>query len=182
MARLYTKRGDKGWTELADGTSVAKTDLRVQAYGTVDELSSFIGLAAAESCPKRVLSTLYWIQERLFVVGVILAHPKMSVPQGISQLTISDVKVLEDEIDRFESSLPALTSFIVPGGTKGAALLHCARSICRRAEREICRLEPLKSGQGEVILQFLNRLSDYLFAAARLINHLDGLGDRLVKA
>ena len=181
MSKLYTTKGDEGWTQLADGTSVAKTDPRVQAYGTVDELSSFIGLAAAEFSHEQVLQTLRWIQNRLFVVGALLAHPDRVAPAGIPQLAPSDVKRLEDQMDQWDTCLTPLKSFIVPGGTKGAALLHCARSICRRAEREVCRLEPLESGQGRLILQFLNRLSDFLFVAARFGNQLEGVGDRLVK-
>ena len=181
MSNLYTAKGDQGFTKLVDGTTVAKTDPRVQAYGTVDELSSFIGLAASEIGSEQILQTLVWIQNRLFVVGAILAHPDMGAPPGLTELTSKDVKTLEEQLDILDASLTPLKSFIIPGGTKGASLLHCARSICRRAEREVCPLEPLKSSQGKLILQFLNRLSDYLFVAARVENQLKGLGDRLVK-
>lgn len=164
--KIYTKAGDKGRTMLAGGEAVSKTHRLVEAYGTVDELSSFIGLACTELEEGQITEDLLWVQRRLFVIGSLLAG-------GPGEVRDEDAARLEEAIDRLSSELPPLRDFIVPGGTKGAALLHVARSVCRRAERLIAGLKHAD----ENILPFVNRLSDYLFCAACFANHSEGVGD-----
>ena len=170
MDKIYTKQGDQGYTTLGTGISVTKTDPRVEAYGTVDELSSFVGLAVStlpEDEP--LVQELTWIQRKLFVLASLLAFPG------------SDLTTLEQAIDRIINKLPPLTNFILPGGVNTAAALHCARSVCRRAERRVIELDFQEYPLGSNILPFLNRLSDYLFCAARLANEQSGFVERLAK-
>jgi len=171
--KLYTKTGDKGKTSVI-GARVDKDDTRVEAYGTVDELNSFIGQAisviAAEAHPLKPI--LQHIQHTLFDLGVDLATV---TPQAHK---IQDVHVahLERQIDTFAEQTPAITYFILPGGTPLAAALHVSRAVCRRAERAIVRLDKEHPVQPEG-LQYINRLSDFLFAAARWINHNEQVPD-----
>lgn len=182
MARIYTKKGDQGVTELGDGSAVHKSNARVEAYGSVDELSSFLGLALTAVTSQNLIQELPWIQNKLFIVGTLLAYPRKSLPAGLKAITDPDVKRLEGFIDESCEQLPPLKAFIIPGGVRGAAYLHCARSVCRRAERAVSVLEPLDCPERRFVLPFLNRLSDYLFNAARLENHLAGEEDHLVKS
>jgi cob(I)alamin adenosyltransferase len=168
--KIYTKKGDQGLTSLIGGTKVPKSHLRIECYGTVDELNSCLGaLRAAKISDKGARATLAVIQERLFVVGSRLAcdpaRAKMDLP-GIEE---ADAVLLEKEIDRMTAKLPELKSFILPGGSPAAAMCHMARCVCRRAERLVVAL----SAQDEVdalIIVYLNRLSDYLFVLSRKIN------------
>ena len=167
MDKIYTRRGDEGRTELLGGTAVSKTHPQVEAYGTVDELTANLGLAATMSPPK-LADQLMWIQEKLFVIGSILAREELSAP-GEFQLSVKTTEQLERWIDEMERDLPRQTRFLMPGpkgGTTTAAQLHVARTVCRRAERRVCALE----GDLASVLKFLNRLSDYLYVAARWLN------------
>lgn len=166
--KIYTKTGDSGTTSLIGGTKVPKSHLRIESYGTIDELNSYLGLVrdllTDEPCRDMILE----IQDRLFTIGSSLAcdpvkEPKMRIPD----LRSSDITALESEIDRIDGMLAPMRSFILPGGHPVVSHLHIARCICRRAERACVRLE-LESLEVEpMILQYLNRLSDYLFVLAR---------------
>ncbi|HHT90439.1 MAG: cob(I)yrinic acid a,c-diamide adenosyltransferase [Bacillota bacterium] len=173
---VYTRKGDQGFTTLGTGQAVPKHDQRVDAYGTIDELSSFVGLALAYLPEDGLAHHLLWVQRKLFAIGAVLAFPGQS--KGRAEVTPDDVAVLEEAIDEVSAKLPSLKSFILPGGSKAAALIHVARSVCRRAERLVSALD--HEGLEENILPFLNRLSDYLFCAARFVNHREGQSEDLV--
>lgn len=173
--RIYTRTGDKGTTSLIGGTKVPKSHLRIEAYGTVDELNSHIGLCRDLIGDETVRTRLLEVQDRLFTIGSSLAcdpekEPRMRLPD----LRDEDVKGLEEEIDRMSEQIPPMRSFILPGGDPVVSQLHIARCICRRAERCCVRLE-LESLEVEgILLKYLNRLSDYLFVLARYMTHLLG--------
>ncbi len=170
--KIYTKTGDKGTTSLIGGTKVSKSHLRIEAYGTVDELNSYIGLCRDLVEEKKSRATLLEIQDRLFTIGSSLAcdpikEPKMRIPD----LKEKDITFLESEIDRMYDTLPPMKSFILPGGHVISSQLHIARCVCRRAERCCVRLEVESLEVEPVILKYLNRLSDYLFVLARYVAH-----------
>jgi cob(I)alamin adenosyltransferase len=173
VVKIYTKTGDSGETGLFDGTRVSKHSPRVEAYGDVDELNALLGLSLAFIREDEALrACLLTIQRDLFVVGAHLADPtaRVEAKRG-DKARLSEEKVtqLEHWIDHFEDELPALRQFILPGGSKGGATLHHARTVCRRAERRIVEL----SHHTEVptlLITYMNRLSDFLFVAARLEN------------
>lgn len=171
--KIYTKTGDKGETRLFDGTKVRKSDPRVEAYGNVDELNSFIGAAAAflqDADLKRILED---IQRDLFSVGAELADPTHHGKKQKSRLDGSRVGELEKTIDRFETELSPLRQFILAGGDPAGALLHVARTVCRRAERRVVGLaESVEIDPTSI--EYLNRLSDFLFVMARLVNQRKG--------
>ena len=166
--KIYTKTGDKGTTTLIGGTKVPKSHLRIEAYGTIDELNSYIGLCRDLLKDEASRKILLEVQDRLFTIGSSLAcdpikEPKMRIPD----LKSADVALLENEIDRINDELPPMKSFILPGGHPTVSQIHIARCVCRRAERCCVRLE-LESLEVEpIILQYLNRLSDYLFLLSR---------------
>jgi cob(I)alamin adenosyltransferase len=179
MAKIYTKSGDDGTTGLIGGSRVAKSDLRIECYGTVDELNAVIGLAAVGLANSDLATALHAIQNELFVIGSHLALPPTeSSSRWLPALEPRSIERLEQEIDRAEAGLPKLMNFILPGGTETAARLHVARTICRRAERLVVSLGTTQ-GEQSMILTYLNRLSDWLFVQARLANHLAGVGDVL---
>jgi cob(I)alamin adenosyltransferase len=166
--KIYTKTGDKGTTSLIGGTKVPKSHLRIEAYGTVDELNSYIGLCRDLLEDANSRQVLQEVQDRLFTIGSSLAcdpvkEPKMRIPD----LKEEDVVLLEKEIDTMNESIPPMKSFILPGGHTTISHLHIARCICRRAERCCVRLELESLEVEQVILKYLNRLSDYLFVLAR---------------
>lgn len=171
--KIYTKTGDKGTTSLIGGTKVPKSHLRIEAYGTVDELNSYIGLCKdllAEDADGP--AALQEIQDRLFTIGSALAcdpikEPKLRIPD----LVTGDVLFLEKEMDRMNETVPPMKSFILPGGHPTISQLHIARCVCRRAERCCVRLEQESLEVEAIILQYLNRLSDYLFVLARYTGH-----------
>ena len=170
--KIYTKTGDKGSTSLIGGTKVPKSHLRIEAYGTVDELNSYIGLCKDLLTDKQSKTILQEIQDRLFTIGSSLAcdpakEPKMKIPD----LKEDDISVLEKEIDRMNETLPPMKSFILPGGHSTVSHLHIARCICRRAERCCVRLELEKEEVESIVIKYLNRLSDYLFMLARFTSH-----------
>lgn len=182
LNRIYTKTGDGGETRLASGAPVSKTDLRVESYGTVDELNAVIGVARLNSGQNdRIDAMLARIQNELFDLGADLATPLDPPPKWEAlRIVASQVERLESEIDWMNDSLKPLDSFILPGGAPLSAHLHLARTVCRRAERDAVRL--LESGQAvnPEAVRYLNRLSDHLFVAARRAN-ANGAGDILWK-
>jgi cob(I)alamin adenosyltransferase len=175
--KIYTKTGDRGQTGLLGGTRVSKADLRVAAYGDIDELNSVIGLARAEGVEARVDAWLHVIQSELFDLGAELATtPDKSVKLSATLLGEAEIARLESHIDALEADLPELTAFILPGGSKAAATLHLARTVCRRAERTIVLLADREPVRNEVV-RHVNRLSDLLFVMARFENHRAAIVD-----
>jgi cob(I)alamin adenosyltransferase len=174
LNRIYTRTGDDGTTALGNGERRKKYDLRIAAYGTVDELNAAIGLARLPAAQAPAIdAVLARVQNDLFDLGADLCSPdKGKGPQG-ARLTVTDLQVgrLEQEIDAFNANLAPLRSFILPGGTPGAAHLHLARTVCRRAERLVVELAD-KSGESvsPAVVKYLNRLSDLLFVASRALN------------
>jgi cob(I)alamin adenosyltransferase len=170
--KIYTRKGDDGKTALIGGDRVAKHHIRVESYGTVDELNSCIGIIRSGSSDEFTTSSLADIQDRLFTLGSYLAaapHSKMILPE----LYESDVKFLEDEIDRMTSQLPELKNFVLPGATRQGAEAHVARCVCRRAERLVAHLSDHEEVE-HLVLIYLNRLSDYLFTLARFLDKTHG--------
>lgn len=166
--RIYTKTGDQGQTALFGGRRVAKNDLRVEAYGTVDELNSFIGWLRDSLEDSTHKSVLYEIQNRLFSVGATLASDPEKHPPTPDILE-EDIALLEREIDRMDAQLPPLKNFILPGGHTSVSVCHVCRTVCRRAERLVVALDQTESIE-PLVLQYLNRLSDYFFMLARQLS------------
>lgn len=170
--KIYTKTGDKGKTSLIGGTKVLKSDRRIEAYGTVDELNSFIGLCLDHLESYLIENKLSEIQDRLFTIGSALAcDPEKETKLKIPDLHEEDVVLLEHEMDKMNELLPPMKSFILPGGHVAASTLHIARCVCRRAERCCVRLQKKKTEVDPLIIKYLNRLSDYLFVLARFAAH-----------
>ena len=171
--KIYTKTGDSGETSLFGGARVRKDDSRIEAYGTVDELNSFIGVARAVWPSSSFDPQLHVIQSDLFDIGAHLASPGVSRFAGPDTVRVA---ALEEAIDAMESELEPLTSFILPGGSLAAAHLHVARTVCRRAERLVVALgEGDEATKASVV--YLNRLSDFLFVAARFANRIHSVAD-----
>ena len=178
MARIYTRTGDGGQTGLADGSRVPKDALRVAAYGDVDELNAALGLLRADGPAPDDDALLHEIQRALFALGARLADPASAGrdPGGKVALGPADVARLEQAIDAREAELPPLRSFVLPGGCRQAALLHLARTVCRRAERACVTLQR-EAGVEPALVVYLNRLSDLLFVMARHANRRAGVAD-----
>lgn len=170
--KIYTKKGDQGYTSLFGGANVEKNSLRIHAYGTVDELNSIIGMVLTHSLSDKGKKMLNEIQSQLFVLGADLAtlHSKEA---KIERIGSGDIQKLENWIDDLEEDLPALTSFILPGGSPAGATLHMARTVCRRAERNTVALKQNDPISAETVI-YLNRLSDLLFVLARFENRQAG--------
>ena len=168
---LYTKTGDTGETSLLDGTRVPKSEGRVAAYGDVDELNATLGVALATGLDLDLSELLLEVQRDLFAIGARLADPRGRVADRDQKVELreTDVRRLEQAIDRYEAEVPQLRQFLLPGGTAGASALHLSRAVCRRAERSIVELG-VKNTPVE-LLQYVNRLSDLLFVLARVVNH-----------
>jgi cob(I)alamin adenosyltransferase len=173
--RIYTKTGDAGETGLFDGTRVSKADPRVDAYGSVDELGAWVGVILAAKPGAELEALLIQIQRDLFALGAVLADPAHKIAKRVDKAALGpdNVTRLEHAIDDFEAELPPLRRFILAGGSTPGAMLHLARTVCRRAERGIVslgadRIDP-------VALTYINRLSDLLFVMARLVNHRSGI-------
>jgi len=172
--KIYTKTGDRGDTRLFDGTKVRKHNDRVEAYGDVDELNAFIGAAASFLKDETLATMLAAIQKDLFSVGAQLADPGVKAQsREKSQIPRERILALENAIDTFETELPPLRQFILAGGGNGGALLHIARTVCRRAERRVVSLSE-KVEVNPSVIEYLNRLSDFLFVMARVVNHREG--------
>ncbi|MDY2587184.1 cob(I)yrinic acid a,c-diamide adenosyltransferase [Winogradskyella aquimaris] len=175
--KVYTKTGDKGTTALFGGTRVPKHHIRIESYGTIDELNSHIGLIRDQDIDQLYKNTLMHIQDRLFTVGAILATDpkKATLKNGEQRLKIpkisnEDIERLEKEMDVMEASLPPMTHFVLPGGHQTVSFCHIARTVCRRAERIASHLNDLEPFQPETLM-YINRLSDYLFVLARKLSH-----------
>lgn len=164
--KIYTKSGDKGQTSLLGGTRVSKDDLRIHAYGTVDELNSFIGLLRDQPVNEFRKDFLKEIQDRLFTIGSALAADPTKNNIKKPDLNENDIKALENRIDEMEKTLPELKAFILPGGHQSVSFCHIARCVCRRAERNTVGLDVI-SPVDPLVIMYLNRLSDYLFVLAR---------------
>jgi cob(I)alamin adenosyltransferase len=164
--KIYTKKGDKGETSLLGGERVPKFHPRIEAYGTIDELNSYIGLIRDQNIDEHARKILLEIQDRLFIAESLLAAGDPEPKNKLPRLTESDVKLLENEIDRMEKHLKPLTHFILPGGHPVVSHTHVARCICRRAERLTIKVAH-DFQVDDLIIKYLNRLSDYLFVLAR---------------
>jgi cob(I)alamin adenosyltransferase len=172
--KLYTKTGDKGQTSLIGGTRVAKNDVRIEAYGTVDELNSFIGLLTTYDIPSEDKSFLQIIQNNLFVVGSYLATDMEKVEiMKDSTFSIENIKSIEQEIDRLDSDLPQLSSFILPGGSQSGTVSHICRTISRRSERRLFDMNESYKIDEQILIYF-NRLSDYFFILSRYLTIKSG--------
>lgn len=171
LTKIYTRGGDAGETSLGDGSRISKLDARIAAYGTVDELNSVVGLALAADCPDEIGSVLGRIQNELFDLGADLSVPMEQ--DARLRVTQEQVDALEGDCDRFNTELPELKSFVLPGGSEAAARLHVARTTCRRAEREALVASGFYA-VNPVALVYLNRLSDLLFILARAANAAAG--------
>ncbi len=171
LMKIYTKTGDKGTTALIGGTRVAKSHLRIEAYGTVDELNSYIGLVRDQEVNRSRAAILKEIQDRLFTIGSMLAtDPDKNVKMVTPDLHTQDITLLESEIDAMSEDVPPLRAFVLPGGHQSVSFCHIARCVCRRAERLAIRLQE-ESPVDELVVIYLNRLSDYLFALCRRMTH-----------
>jgi len=170
---LYTRTGDAGETSLFGGTRARKDDPRVDAYGEVDELNAWLGLVRASAIEPAIDAEIAAIQRDLFALGAQLADPADRLAPRVTKAVITDDQVtrLEQLIDRFDAEVPPLRRFILAGGTPAGAALHVARTVCRRAERRIVSLQPPVD---PVLVRYVNRLSDLLFALARAVNHRGG--------
>lgn len=178
--RIYTKTGDKGSTSLIGGTKVPKSHLRIESYGTVDELNAFVGLlgdqlnlAGDPSLFVDEVTLLREIQDRLFTIGSSLAcdpekEPKLKIPD----LKEEDITILEGAIDRMDTVLPPMRSFLLPGGHIAVSTAHIARTVCRRAERTCVRLQEEQLHVEPIVIRYLNRLSDYFFQLSRYVAHV----------
>ena len=171
--KIYTKTGDKGLTSLIGGTRVSKNHIRIDSYGTIDELNSFLGLCIDSINDEKSKTVLKEIQDRLFTIGSSLAcdpdkEPLMKLPD----LKDSDITFLEKEIDGMNEVLPVMKSFILPGGSVAVSHIHIARCVCRRAERICVAMQENELFIDVKVVQYINRLSDYLFILARYIAHI----------
>jgi cob(I)alamin adenosyltransferase len=166
--KIYTKTGDNGQTSLVGGTRVSKTELRIEAYGTVDELNSYVGLLRDQEVNNDRKDILKEIQDRLFTIGSILASEPEQTKKRIPDLHESDIELLEKEMDQMDESLEPMRFFILPGGHQSVSFGHLARTVCRRAERIVLRLAQ-ESEVNDLVIKYLNRLSDYLFVLCRMM-------------
>ena len=182
ITKVYTRTGDRGHTALVGGERVSKAALRVEAYGTVDELLSFLGSAAQSLRGEAALEDLYRqvlrIQNELFDLGSRLATPEEVARETSPKILPDDVQRLEEELDAMNGDLPALSSFVLPGGGEASARFHLARTVCRRAERSVLRLERDEAVEEQTV-PYLNRLSDWLFVAARHVAKVQGVEETL---
>jgi cob(I)alamin adenosyltransferase len=175
--KIYTKTGDRGETGLFGGARVSKASLRVDTYGEIDELNSVLGLARCEALDAGSGALLEQVQSQLFNLGAELSTaPDSKVALGIPLISEDEIGALEQAIDQAETELPPLKTFVLPGGSRGAALLHLARTVCRRAERKLVLLAQSESVRDEAV-RYVNRLSDTLFVLARLENLRAGIAD-----
>lgn len=176
--KIYTKTGDQGKTSLIGGTKVPKSNIRIEAYGTVDELNSFIGLTSDQLNQQPIKEILREIQDRLFTIGSSLAcDPEKDSKLKIPDLHEADILILENAIDKMNDELEEMKSFILPGGHVAISTAHVTRCVCRRAERICVNMQENSLFVEPLVIKYLNRLSDYLFVLARYIGHLLGIED-----
>ena len=176
--KIYTKTGDLGKTSLIGGTKVSKSHIRIEAYGTVDELNSHIGLLTDQLKDEHTKALLKEIQDRLFTIGSSLAcdpdrEPLMKIPD----LKEADITLLETEMDKMNEALPAMRFFVLPGGHVSVSQAHVCRCVCRRAERLCVNMQEHDLFVEPLVIKYLNRLSDYLFVASRYVGHLLGIAE-----
>jgi cob(I)alamin adenosyltransferase len=176
---IYTGTGDKGTTSLVGGSRVSKTDVRIESYGTTDELNSFIALLMAEQLQENDKDFLLFIQHKMFTIGSYLATDRSQTAlRPASQIGDDTIQRIEKEIDRLDASLPPIRHFLLPGGGRASALAHVCRTVCRRAERKIYALHEASPVEDNV-LTFINRLSDYFFVLSRRLC-LDNNGHEII--
>lgn len=173
MAKIYTKTGDKGTTALVGGKRISKGELKIEAYGTIDELNSWVGLLRDTTTKKKRRKLLKEVQDRLFTIGSALATEASSDSKTLD-ISENDIDLLETAIDKMNEKLPALKSFILPGGHLNVSNTHITRTVCRRAERSAIRLHD-EEGLDFLIIKYLNRLSDYLFVLSRKVGREAGV-------
>jgi len=166
--KIYTRTGDQGQTSLIGGTRVPKSHERIHTYGTVDELNSYIGLVRDQEVNAGRKEILQEIQDRLFTIGALLASDPEKSKMKLPDLLDTDVRLLEEEMDRMNEQLPEMRSFVLPGGHQSVSFCHLARCVCRRAERLVIGLSQ-HEWMNELVIVYLNRLSDYLFVLSRLM-------------
>lgn len=167
--KIYTRTGDKGQTSLLGGTRVPKHHLRIEAYGTLDELNSHIGLLRDQGLSEQMVNELLEVQDRLFTLGSHLASDPEKSKVRIPDIGADDIAYLENAIDRMNESLPEMRHFVLPGGHSAVSICHIARCVCRRAERLVVHLAEISPVE-EIVVQYMNRLSDYLFVLSRKIS------------
>ncbi len=173
MFKIYTKTGDKGATSLIGGTRVSKNHIRIESYGTVDELNSYLGMVSDICGNAAIAEALREVQDRLFTIGSVLAtDPGKDVKISLPDLHDADIIWLEQRIDTMNEVLPEMRSFILPGGNAASSACHVARCVCRRAERICVGMQEQGEDVPQLVITYLNRLSDYLFVLARYIGHL----------
>ena len=171
--KIYTKTGDSGKTSLIGGTKVPKSDIRLETYGTIDEVNSYIGVVSDYSADEHGKATLKEIQDRLFTIGSSLAgDPEKEPGMKIPDLKEADIIFLEKEIDSMQEALPAMKFFVLPGGNLAVSFTHVTRCVCRRAERLCVNMQEHNLFVDPLIIKYLNRLSDYLFVLARYTGHV----------
>lgn len=168
--RVYTKTGDKGETSLIGGTRLPKQHIRIEAYGTVDELNSFIGVVRDQGIDEHSKTVLIEIQDRLFTLGSLLAADPEKNKMKLPEIIEGDILFLEKEIDKMDEVLPEMKHFVLPGGHQAVSFCHVARCVCRRAERATLKLAENEKVE-EIVYKYLNRLSDYLFVLSRKLAH-----------
>ncbi|HOK51294.1 MAG TPA: cob(I)yrinic acid a,c-diamide adenosyltransferase [Bacteroidales bacterium] len=164
--KIYTKTGDRGDTSLIGGRRVSKSDIQIEAYGTIDELIAFVGYLRDNAPNEADASFLIQIQDKLMIVAALLSRDEKNPNVVLPALADNDILLLEKEIDKIENVIPPLTAFILPGGHPGVSLCHVVRTVCRRAERSVIAMA-LNLQVDEVIIRYLNRLSDYFFVLTR---------------
>ncbi|TLU98266.1 cob(I)yrinic acid a,c-diamide adenosyltransferase [Dyadobacter luticola] len=168
--KIYTKTGDKGMTSLIGGTRLSKAHVRIEAYGTVDELNSYIGLLRDQPVNETRRDQLKEIQDRLFTIGSHLASEPEQTKRILPDLEESDISLLETEMDLIEAKIPPLRAFVLPGGHQSVSFGHVARTVCRRAERAVIHLQQNEEVEN-IVVRYLNRLSDYLFMLCRAMTY-----------
>lgn len=174
--KIYTKTGDEGKTSLIGGTKVPKNNIRIESYGTIDELNSWLGMVGDYIANEDIKTVLKQIQDRLFIIGSSLAcDPEKNTLMKLPLLEESDVDYLENEIDSMTAVLPVMKNFVLPGGSLSVSSAHIARCVCRRAERVCVNMQQQDMFVEPLIIKYLNRLSDYLFTLARYIAHIWGI-------
>lgn len=178
MFKIYTKTGDKGGTSLIGGVRVPKNHIRIESYGTVDELNSYIGMVNDMIAVPELTEWLREVQDRLFTVGSVLATaPDKEVKMKLPDLHEADVTWLEERIDKMNEVLPEMRSFILPGGNLASSTCHVARCVCRRAERLCVAMQEQEEYVPAIVIQYLNRLSDFLFVLCRYISHINNAAE-----
>jgi cob(I)alamin adenosyltransferase len=176
--KIYTKTGDKGTTSLIGGVRVPKNHIRIESYGTIDELNSYLGVVNDTTQHEKISVWIKEIQDRLFTIGSVLATaPNKEISMKLPDVHVEDVQWLEQRIDEMNEQLSEMRSFILPGGHLAASSCHVARCVCRRAERICVAMLELNEEVPDLVIQYLNRLSDFLFVLARFIAHENGAAD-----